>query len=86
MWYTEFEVIEVVTFKLRDLLAERIAAGKYDSEREFVLKIGERQNSMYDVLNGKTKRVPVTLIDAVCRELKVAPGDWIIYEEDAPTA
>ena len=67
---------ELIRFRLRELIKER----GYKSENVFADVIGARRNTVNDVCNNEIKRLPVDLLDAICTELNITPGELIVHE------
>lgn len=64
-------------FKLDEILKDRGI-----SPRQFAAESGIREGTLYDILNNKIKRVPVDVMVKVHSELGIAPGDWIVIDEE----
>lgn len=66
-----------VYFVLRDLLKE-----KGLKEKPFAASIQVQHRTMYGICNNTIERVPVHVIEKICKALDVVPGDWIKYKKD----
>ncbi|MGG0754297.1 helix-turn-helix domain-containing protein [Brevibacillus laterosporus] len=66
-----------IQFTLREILAERGI-----SERQFALATKIREGTLYQICNNKIERLPIKMVETICNELNLEPGDWIKLRKD----
>ncbi|HSH78188.1 MAG TPA: helix-turn-helix transcriptional regulator [Herpetosiphonaceae bacterium] len=56
-----------------------------NSPRELAQRLGVAQNTAYNLWRGNTERIDLPILQKICREFGVTPGDVLKYEPENTT-
>ncbi len=73
-----------VEWRLGKILAQRASGADPLSQSELARRTGISFTTINAIAQGNTARVDRATLNALCRELRVTPGDLLVYVPDAP--
>ena len=56
------------------------------SPRELARRLDIAQNTAYNLWRGNTERIDLPILQKICREFGVTPGDILVMVPDKPTS